>query len=363
MLLAVFGGLCCYSYFIGSRVRLSLGVGLFWVSWSAVYSGLAVQYQLATLAVAVFISFSAFLVEKPRHTEIKFFLSCLTIGGILNALMAYLQVFGLDNTVLSYFGVTVVYVPGLLKIPPTGFLGQQTLYGIFAASAMISGLFLERWWGYFAALLILPTVVLSESSFVYLSSVCGALCFVYFYFPRRVFAALLVGLSLFSAYFLMKNPNSYYLDSQGRFEIWRNIANETMKKPMNGFGFGTYTAFINRFQPENSMRDNGVFLQAHSDYVERFFETGIIGCLVILYMIFDFLKCAYKFRKNRYIMGLSAITIMYLVDAVGSFPFRLVPQGLVALWAWVMIVTYKEEKDFLDGNWDHRPIYSGRSCD
>jgi len=85
-------------------------------------------------------------------------------------------------------------------------------------------------------------------------------------------------------------------DSSTRFSIWKTQTLEAFKHPLFlFFGYGKSAALV--------------YEESHSQYVRNLVETGFIGSIVFLFLIFVIIKKSFKgflFKKNPFIIGLSS---------------------------------------------------------
>lgn len=312
------------------HIRKSLAFAFGWCVCSAVLSGLGPQFQLNVLVVIASAVLLSYLVTDINKFEVNRVLGFLVLAGIGNGIMGYLQM--TDHDPFFYFK------EGVDKTLPVGFLGQQTLYGPFMASCVIAALFRRN---YYCALFILVPCLATNSSFTFASLGCGLTVWVYSQVSRRL-SYFMVGMGALSVPVLYHFfPYSHLFDATGRFEIWKPIFQEAMNKKFFGHGLGTFLAYVPYIEPEAFYKLHGLYKQVHNDFLELFFDTGLVGVSCAVYMLYDFFKRAWEQRDNKYVMACVGILVVYLMDGMGNFPFRLSPQGLIALFAWVMVVTHK----------------------
>lgn len=327
------------AYLCSRRFSLSLGANFGLCVVSGCYSGLGASFQLANLAFLSAGLVSCYLIANLESSDIKRILICLIIAGIGNAAMGYMQMMDRDPI---FF-----YEPGVLRALPSGFLGQQTLVGVFLSSAVVAALFC-RW--YIAAIFILPVVVGTQSSFSYLALGAGFFIWILYQFGRRAAIFMFLGGLAFVGsgllcrqdWTLVCKPEWELFNPGMRFENWYYIFWYAMKAPFLGTGFGTYAGLYQNIQPQELANLTGRYDKAHNDLLQHFLETGVVGLSLFLWLFVDVCRRVWENRGNPMIVGCFAILITYLANSLGNFPFRLVPQGVIALWAAVIVMTYKE---------------------
>ncbi|HPS64462.1 MAG TPA: O-antigen ligase family protein [Ignavibacteria bacterium] len=132
-----------------------------------------------------------------------------------------------------------------------------------------------------------------------------------------------VGARLMKLIYLKSNMSDRDIVFQG----FLNIAD---KKPVFGFGLNTFSEI---FPLKEKLVDKGVG-SWHNDYIQIYVESGLVGLLAVLYMIFRIYKTAIKSLKRissenkNLIIGLMlSLATMFIaggfIDTLCSFLFRL----------------------------------------
>lgn len=132
-----------------------------------------------------------------------------------------------------------------------------------------------------------------------------------------------VGARLMKLIYLKSNMSDRDIIFQG----FLNIANQ---KPVFGFGLNTFSEI---FPLKEKLVDKGVG-SWHNDYIQIYMESGLVGLLAVLYMIFRIYKIAIKSlkrltseNKNLIIGIMLSLATMFIVggfiDTLCSFLFRL----------------------------------------
>lgn len=329
------------TYFIATRFRYNLAFAYLVLGICVVFHGLSIigayYYLWATAAIV-----TSYLLLNLKNVER--FIYLLSVSGVLNALYGYIQMANLDfvfkfRTNGDYF-------------TPIGFLGQQTLYGPFLSACALACLFGRK---YVWFLFCLPPIYFTRSSFTYAAFLAGLLVYIFFHLGVKKFVLSTLILVLIPISMIIYGKDEFsLLNDQGRFKEWSKIYNAAVEKPIWGWGPGTFKVIYHKkFQTIESKKKHGNYLEAHNDYLELFFEFGLIGVLTVLILIVDFFRELYRKRNDRFVMACGAIFILFLINAIGSFPFKLAPQGLLALWCWVIVVT-KDNVLAREGKWEQK---------
>lgn len=284
-------------------------------------------YWLSALGIALF------FITLEEEVQV-FCFKAVIYGAVASSVLGIFQALDMDP-ILSY-------APNITEEGrrlPVGMLAQTTKHGAFLAIAFGMALGLRQW---FAAVIILTVVLLTKSSFSYLSVICASLVWIRYAYGRPMVRGLIVfGGAVF---FYLWLTESSLLISHGRFDVWQRTIDAWWNGPVFwGYGLGSFAAavgpektfFAHYFQPEY-LRILGDFLQAHNDYLQLVFEMGIIGIVIIGFGLFfvgkHYLVEWWGISEQRSIVvasqcGLTAI----LVNAIGNFPFQLAPHFFLAV--------------------------------
>lgn len=319
--------------YIYRHISHALAWNVLWCGISASISGLGYGMQLANMAfigAGVLVSSKCVGLDKK---EFDTFLKFIIIASVGNGVISYFQIFQWDYI--------YVYKLNADATIPTGFLGHQTLLGPLLVSGVIASLFTRRY--FLAAFLIYP-VFKTASTLSYLSLFTGVSVYSTFQFGiKKYLLAVTTAVLIFSA-FSTKSYRYDLMNANGRYSVWEGVLNKAKDHYIIGHGFGTYPFYSRSVQSELSIKENGLFNQVHNDYLEHFFETGLIGILLLLYMFFTLIRSTWEFKNEEHIVASFAIILSYMADAVGNFPLRILPMGLFALMFYVAVTTYKGEK-------------------
>ena len=328
------------SVYLCRTIRPSLGVSYLVLGLGAVFSGFGIiqQYSLWFVTAAIV---SSYLVKYFTEGDLYKFLKFLSVSGLLCSLHGYAQMCGISPflTYLSHTDPTI----------PIGFMGQQTLYGPFVAACFVASLFC-RW--YWVSAFILFPILATKSSFTYLSLGAGTSIW-FWYTHRKIFYRSTLLIPLLMVAFFFYPHSKQLLHDHGRLDEWANIYSVAVKHPIKGTGIGTFQAIYPRFQKKDgtyirgyqtykSLKMHGRFVQAHNEYLQIFFEQGIIGLLCVMWMLYDLFKSVRRYKYIPGIVACFAICVVFLINALGNFPFHVVPQGLLGLWCWVIVCGFKD---------------------
>ena len=88
-----------------------------------------------------------------------------------------------------------------------------------------------------------------------------------------------------------------------RFEMWNMASDMFIKSPMIGNGITSFKSYINE-------QYNGEwYVQAHNTYWQTIAETGIVGIILLLIILYNLLKK----EKNNYFLFLTVLYILFAI--------------------------------------------------
>lgn len=341
---------------VGRRISMLLGCAVAVVFLFALKTPIFPSSELFTFAAALG---SCLIVAKAEKNDIKIGFELLELAGILCAAYAMLlQWPGHDPIMITVHGGDFRRVPA--------FFGQHTLYGPFCVACAAPALFRGR---FLKALLIASPIPLIDASFTYLAA--GVVIGIYLIFRHGRVAFLTLSLLgaagaaftlpvLFSERRVEIEP----LNDNGRFALWGIVWQIAKVHPFVGYGFSAFPQQFQFFQSKelreaNGVKDeslsphareivaraaelkrrSGIFASAHNEFLQVFYEFGLVGLALIagLLLVFWFSFLYSPRALEDWI--LLAVFVSFLANALGNFPFHLIPQALIPLWCFVAMTT------------------------
>ncbi len=316
--------------------------------------------DLLTLSAALG---SCLLIAKATEDDVKFGLELLEATGI--AVAAYAMILQ-----LAHKDPIMVMVPGGDFHRVQAFFGQHTLYGPFAVACAAPALFRKR---YLRAIFLFSPIIPIDSSFTYLSAAVVIAMFLAFRFGRKA----VLGISLVGLLAAGWAGNMYlrgdflkyeFLNDNGRFAIWKITARIAEARPILGHGgLGTFAeqfqvferkdlraslgvddsklspeALIITHDAEYLFHRSGVFFSSHNEFLQVFYEFGLVGLFLAVLLVFTFWWWWSIANPSPEIWALGAIFFSVMANSLGNFPLHLIPQALLPLWAHVIVTTDRD---------------------
>lgn len=333
------GGSLIVGFITASCTRWSFGALLGYITFNSLFTGFgfAQSHEL----VVILVSFCA-LIPLIGLTEsyVKSFTSAISWSGVGLAALAIMQICHYDP-IFSY------YDPKDLGLPVST-LGQQTLYGPYMAVCVVASLYMRR---YLLALIMAGTIVFTWSSFSYLSLGVGVVLYGYEVFNKKHLTVFYIGAGAglaIKVYFDYLHFDAHeYLYDNGRFMAWRQVLNVILSfdwfKHLFGIGIGTFKYTFHTVQSDYLNRFAGAFEQAHNEYLQAYYELGIIGSALIVWCFGDLSVLVWK-RFNMPMVRCWAIILLTLMaNAIGNFPMHMSPHAHMVLASFLIIATMKND--------------------
>uniref|UniRef100_A0A6M3L1S2 Putative O-antigen ligase n=1 Tax=viral metagenome TaxID=1070528 RepID=A0A6M3L1S2_9ZZZZ len=125
-----------------------------------------------------------------------------------------------------------------------------------------------------------------------------------------------------------------YFNPTHRFQVWKKTIELGKQHGITGWGIGSYRQLFFRQAPE--FQDDGHWAQAHNDYVQLFYEQGIIGVGIIVSLLWIAFLQFWRKRK-----GLIPMTSLVALSIIAFFGFPLhTAMGVLVI---VSLVLYERD--------------------
>ena len=271
-----------------------------------------------------------------------------TVIGIcfLNAVWIFLQYLNIDP---------IFQRNGVYTVDKVGLMGIKAFMGIFFA---LSIPFMARYNVYLSGLFFIP-IFISECS---VAMVAGATVFLFhvWFQSKKAFCWLLAVFAVLCSLYIVNDSKADMF--RDRFSVWKISLRDAFKHPLTGWGLDSFY-HAGSFKPFYYMKNNltkesqSVSLKAldvyretgsfppmdgfiktgdtldqwehpHNEFISLFYEFGIIGIIILGFLLADILRRFYPTRNAIAFMG---FFIGILICSVGQYPFHVVRIAYLAV--------------------------------
>ena len=259
--------------------------------------------------------------------------------------------------VFQFFGIDPIFnaVKSEKFYSTVGFCGSRNQLGLFFS--IVSPLF------YAFAPILIPLAVFclwcASTASAWVGFLVGCLCMTFCVSKKR-FALTLVTLVICSVIFFVKFENVSAGAYKERIELYKHTIESVeservvlkVKKKIQGkditavkeifcnkwfgYGFGNFTR-ISPYTQHTFLKDTGIHAQkhvythAHNDFLEFFYDTGRIGILIVLMLMFQFFKDFIYARKTKILIVSFSCVLAQLVSAMGIFTVHTAISGMLLI--------------------------------
>ena len=142
--------------------------------------------------------------------------------------------------------------------------------------------------------------------------------------------------------------NNYSQSFGIRVSMWIIGANIFKDNPILGTGIGDENTGLNKYANEYNIKrymDYKGFMDYHSMYVHHAVQLGILGLLLMFYLMYSIFTIKYKFPRYRNI-SMAFATSIFTYSIVGNVLHTIMPMAFLAFFVAVFIAISRSE--FLD---------------
>jgi hypothetical protein len=269
--------------------------------------------------------------------------------GFLSAVYVIIQGFNLDQWLILSKAEPVRHTPsaGL-----TGTLTHVTLAAAFLVLTLPFMLQSRRW---YQVVITLIAIIMCKSDMAYGATVLVLLWYVFFHslWGKRIVVGIVILLALLAIVFF----NKIQIKDSGRRIIWAQIWEDVHTSPLEadrdyfltGYGLGSYRYIFTTLHTTSPDGKTILWDKAHNEYLEWFFNTGLIGITLLIFIIFSLIRQGIPCTiiDERYLALLSSF-IGAVIFAGGTFIWQVEPHRFFTLVIAAIIqnrINLGEEKE------------------
>lgn len=150
--------------------------------------------------------------------------------------------------------------------------------------------------------------------------------------PRRAFIPVVLFICFMFIYGILISP--YHRGISDSFSVrtsfWKDSIIYGLKgNQITGWGLGNYKQVMTRVKTSQHTGLEGKLYEAHNEYIQIWFETGIIGLLLVIVFLGNIARrCFYDIKQK---IPLITAFIMILFISVLSFPFHVASTAFISV--------------------------------
>lgn len=144
---------------------------------------------------------------------------------------------------------------------------------------------------------------------------------------------------------LYQYDNSSIIAGSPRLNIWINAIEILFHRPIVGFGLGMNDYYL--------LQHSGLITALHNTFIDVWFQFGIIGFVMYIYIFFNFVKCIF-------ITKCYPLTTLIFVLLVGCMFLDM----FYGREIWIILMTLSLYLNYIkDSNMSIKSVFGGNSCE
>ncbi len=247
--------------------------------------------------------------------------------GMIMALYAVLQYFGFDSFFKNNANPDHYFINNLRV---SGTLGHPTVLAPFFAILMPFALFKKK---KLAIVLFIAALIVTNSKMAIGATIVGSCAYLFIKSKKSLIIASILAVLFLGGFGVGSYRFPGIIGDSGRIEHWKGVVSE-VSKPIKGtnlsligFGLGSYPYFY-------KTRHNSTFGQVHNEYIEIFYNSGVIGLLLFLASIWYVFKTnfLYATRGDEIVRVFLASFLIMVLCGFGMFIWQIAPYNFYAIF-------------------------------
>ena len=141
----------------------------------------------------------------------------------------------------------------------------------------------------------------------------------------------------------------------GRLVVWELTLAEIEKRPLGGFGFGTYGKYF------FSLWNNWAPAHAHNLWLQTTFETGIIGAVLYTLFLMAVVRQGLLYQKTTGALSYSLALAIFCI--LGGWTSVFLGEKITTLYGLLLILMFQEERlrQALAATPQSRPVHDAQA--
>ena len=268
--------------------------------------------------------FMLVVVASQDWTELngKKIFNIMAWSGFIMSLYIFLQRAGFDQI---FYVRSSEIVQGTAVPELVGTLGAPSLVAPFLAICLVPALFIKK---FIFAVSMAVAVFMIHSEFVIGGTIVALIVFYGFRNKKILFSLLFLAIFAVCTLYLIgkEDGRQYIFQDNGRFPVWSEIVTDLSsplsmkdhrKYGMTGFGLGSYQYLFH-------VKHVSVWREAHNEYLELAYCTGIIGLGLFAAALGATLLVSFDQAKvnDQALVLMAVLSVLYFI-AAGTFIWHL----------------------------------------
>jgi len=263
--------------------------------------------------IAVFIGW--LLIRSLTLEQMGIVITAIVLSAVMQALL-----------VIMDFGTALYYrSQGKSMSPISGTLGNRTYAAAYLAIVCPLMATKETW-------LIFAILTLGLACALSRAAVPAWFVGVVIASPKLWPVLAILGVVTFCGIFFSPLLSSFRDAQRDRFRVWVTAVRHASKWPswLVGYGYDSFSKATMKISIRGGMKEG--FVHCHNDYIQLFYEYGLLGCLAASWLFYQFLF-PYMVIGSPLTGSIAAI----MVISMATFPHHIAPIGMTILFLVAML--------------------------
>lgn len=316
-----------------------------------VFIGFDLEARRVLLNVFLMVLFYKTVVEHITVKKIKTYLIWFFWIAVANLILCFYQQFNIDP-IFGHIQKDVLSLSMSARWEwVVGFMKLRANLGVLAA-ILGPALFLVH---PVLVVILIPLLVYGNSSAAVGAFVVTILFLLWYRLKKWIFALMCLGMLAGGSFYIVKYdmPGGQFA---ARLPIWHQTYSKTLKiSPYLGFGAGSYMKWAPQ-QKQETVPDKKIWIWAHNEYIQLFYEAGVAGLVIILIFLGYRCKDFSKHSKDRELQVLFSGILAVMMVSFFHFPFHVGKFAALCTFVFALFHAKIMELEQNEKNMDSVPL-------